>query len=109
MKNALKVAAVGAEIAVLGATATVAWGLVGGAGNPFIWAPMVVALTAVELTRLPLIMRAPKLSRAGACCALVLAGAVSLLTTETLILSRDSQAGQRIDGDRFIGLRQSRI
>ena len=75
--NALKIAAVGAETAVLGATATVAWGLVGGSGNPLIWAPMVVALTAVELTRLPLVMRAPKLSLSGACCALALAGAVS--------------------------------
>jgi hypothetical protein len=96
--NALKTAAIGTETAVLGATATVAWGLVGGAGNPFIWAPMVVALTAVELTRLPLVMRAPKLSLAGACCALVLAGAVSLLTTETLILGTESVLTARAAG-----------
>ena len=96
--NILAVAAVVAEIAVLSATATVAWGLVAGAGNPFVWGPMVVALTAVELTRLPLIMRAPKLSLAGACCALVLAGGVSLLTMETLILGTESVLTARASG-----------
>ena len=96
--NVLKISAVGAETAVLGATATVAWGLVGGSGNPLIWAPMVVALTAVELTRLPLVMRAPKLSLLGACCALALAGAVSLLTTETLILGTETVLTARAAG-----------
>jgi hypothetical protein len=93
--NALRTTAVGAavvgELAVLGTTATIAWGLVAGSGNPLVWAPMIIALTAVELTaRLPLVMRVPRLSFAGACCALGLAGAVSLLTAETLILGTES-------------------
>jgi hypothetical protein len=49
--NPLKVAAIGAEIAILGATATVAWGLVAGSGNLLVTAPIVVAATAVETVR----------------------------------------------------------
>ena len=96
--NTLKIFACIAEVAVLGATATVAWGLVAGAGNPLVWAPMVGALTAVELCRLPLVMRAPKLSFAGAACALALAGGVSLLTSETLILGAESVLTARAAG-----------
>jgi hypothetical protein len=96
--NALKAASIGAEIAVLSATATVAWGLVAGAGNPLVWAPMVGAMTAVELCRLPLVMRAPKLSLSGAWCALALAGAVSILTAETLVLGTESLLTARAAG-----------
>ena len=39
--NALKLTAIGAEIAILGATATVAWGFVANSGDPFVWAPIV--------------------------------------------------------------------
>jgi hypothetical protein len=84
--NALKIAAIGAEAAILGSTAAVAWGLVAGSGNLLIAAPIVVAATAVELLRLPLVMRAPKLRLLSATAALVLAGALSLVTAETLAL-----------------------
>jgi hypothetical protein len=84
--NALKIAAIGAEVAVLGATASVAWGLVAGAGNVAVVAPVIVAATAIEATRLPLVMRATKLGAGGAMGALVLAAMISAVTAETMSL-----------------------
>ena len=95
--NALKVAAIGAEIAILGATATVAYGLVAGSGNPLIVGPIVVAATAIELTRLPLVMRAGsgKLGFFGAAGALLLASCITLVTAETLVLGVDGLLAAR--------------
>ena len=88
--NTLKVTAVGSEIAVLGATAAVAWGLVAGAGDIRVTAPIIVAATALELTRLPLVMRVPKLGFAAGIGALTLAASLSIVTAETLALGVDS-------------------
>lgn len=44
--NALKIAAIGAEVAILGAAATVAWGLVANSGDIRVTAPIIVAATA---------------------------------------------------------------
>lgn len=44
--NALKIAAIGAETAILGAAACVAWGLVGGSHNLPVVAPMILAAMA---------------------------------------------------------------
>ena len=95
--NALKVAAIGAEIAVLGATATVAYGLVAGSGNLLVAVPVVVAATALELTRLPLVMRAGsgKLGFFGAAGAFLLASCITLVTAETLVLGVDGLLAAR--------------
>lgn len=88
--NILKISAIGAEIAILGATASVAWGLVAGAGDIRVTAPIIVAATALELTRLPLVMRMPKLGFAAGIGALTLAASLSIVTAETLALGVDS-------------------
>jgi hypothetical protein len=88
--NALRVAAIGAEIAILGATATVAWGLVANSGALLVTAPIVLAATAVEAVRLPLVLRIPRLGLLSAVGALTLALALSTLTAETLVLGVDS-------------------
>jgi hypothetical protein len=88
--NPLKLAAIGAEIAILGATATVAWGLVAGSGNLLVTAPIVLAATAVEAVRLPLVLRIPRLGLLSAVGALALALTLSTLTGETLVLGVES-------------------
>jgi hypothetical protein len=93
--NALKAAAIGAEIAILGSTAAVAWGLVGGSHNLPVVAPMIVAATAMETLRLPIVLRVPKLSPLAAAGALTLALALSALTTETLALGFEGLLNER--------------
>ena len=96
--NVLKVASIGAEVALLASTATIAWGLVGGSGAPTIVAPMIVALMAVETLRLPLVMRAPKLGSGGAVMALALAVALACLTGETTALGVENLLNERAIG-----------
>jgi hypothetical protein len=96
--NSLAITAISTEIAVVACTGTVAYGLVAGSGTALIWGPMVGAMAAVELCRLPLVMRAPKLSLAGACFALALAGCVSILTAETLVLGTETLLTARAAG-----------
>jgi hypothetical protein len=96
--NSLAITAISTEIAVVACTGTVAYGLVAGSGNALIWGPMVGAMAAVELCRLPLVMRAPKLSLAGACFAVALAGCVSILTAETLVLGTETLLTARAAG-----------
>ena len=95
--NALKIAAMGGEAAVLAATATVAYGLVAASGNLLVTAPIIVAATALELTRLPLVMRvgSGKLGFFGAASALVLASCITLVTAETLVLGVDGLLAAR--------------
>jgi hypothetical protein len=88
--DALKVAVSAAEIAILGATATTAWSLVASSGNLLVIAPIVVAATAVEAVRLPLVMRIPRLGFLSAVGSLALALALSTLTGETLVLGVNS-------------------
>jgi hypothetical protein len=96
--NALKLTAIGAEIALLGSTATIAWGLVGGSSAPVIVVPMIGALLAVEALRLPLVMRAPKLGAGGAVMALTLAAALAGLTGETTALGVENLLNARAIG-----------
>jgi hypothetical protein len=84
--NALKVAAIGAEVAIVASTASVAWALIADSDNIRVVAPMIVAATAIEAVRLPLVFRIPKLGPIGRVSALALALAVSAVTTETMIL-----------------------
>jgi hypothetical protein len=88
--NVLGVIAVVAEITILGATATVAWGLIAGSRNLLVTAPIVLAATAVEATRLPLVLRIPRLGLLAAAAGLTLALALSTLTGETLVLGVES-------------------
>ena len=90
LMDVLKTAAIGAEVAVLGATATVAWGLVADSGDIRVTAPIIVAATALELTRLPLVVRVPQLGFAAGIGALTLAASLSIVTAETLALGVDS-------------------
>jgi hypothetical protein len=93
--NALKIAAVGAEIAILGATTSVAWGLVGGSRNLPVVAPVLVAVMALETLRLPIVLRLPKLSLFAAGAALALALALSALTGETMALGVETLFNER--------------
>jgi hypothetical protein len=96
--NALKAVSISAEVALLGSTATIAWGLVGGSSASMIVVPMIGALLAVEALRLPLVMRAPKLGPAGAVMALTLAAALAGLTGETTALGVENLLNARAIG-----------
>jgi hypothetical protein len=93
--NVLKASAICAEIAILGATTTVAWRLVADSGDIRIAGPIVAAAAAVELVRLPLALRVPKLKLGAAIGALTLAIGLSVLTGETLALGVDALLNAR--------------
>ena len=93
--NVLKASAICAEIAILGATTTVAWRLVADCGDIRIAGPIVAAAAAVELVRLPLVLRIPKLKLGAAMGALTLAVGLSVLTGETLALGVDALLNAR--------------
>ena len=93
--NVLKAAAITAETAILGATTTVAWRLVADSGDIRIAGPIVAAAAAVEIVRLPLALRVPKLKPGAAIGALTLAIGLSVLTGETLALGVDALLNAR--------------
>jgi hypothetical protein len=93
--NVLRAAAIGAEIAILGATASVAWSLAGGSRNLPVVAPVIVAIMAMETLKLPLALRAPKLGPFAAAGALALALALSALTGETMALGVETLFNER--------------
>jgi hypothetical protein len=64
--------------------------LVAGSGNLLVTAPIVLAATAVEAVRMPLVLRIPRLGLLSATAALALALALSTLTGETLVLGVES-------------------
>jgi hypothetical protein len=95
MPDALKVAAIGAETIVLGAVATVAYGLIGPAfPNPVVIGTL-AACIAVEATRLPRVMRAPSLGPLGRCAAVALALCASVLTFEVLAVGVEATLDAR--------------
>ena len=92
--NVLRVAVIGAEVAILGAT-TVTWGLIAGSHNLPIVAPVIVAVMALETLKLPLVLRAPKLGLFAAASSLALALALSALTAETMALGVETLFNER--------------
>lgn len=94
--NALKIAAIGAEVAVVSTLAVSSWN-VAFAGHSADWlagAPL-VTVVALESLRLPLAFRLPRMRFLGMACGVAMLGGLSIITGEAASLAFENLIFQR--------------
>ena len=95
--NALKLAAIGAEVTVISTLAVSSWRIAfGGGGSDWLAGVPLLTVVALESLRLPLAFRLPKMRLLGLLCGVTMLGGLSVVTGEAASLAFENLIFQRI-------------